>query len=174
MMELEHGNYYIGIKSLSFSDDNRLSPIVNYYADEDEEKVKSLEAIYFWKQLSILNREAAVSMKKVDQTRDIWSILLKLNLKCDNLTMEYVFEEDCYRIRPLVAKAPSQDIILTVYDNNAFELDCKDRILVLDKFFGSKESTREHYKYNYLVPLTELASINNTIGEICQLILPNK
>jgi len=74
----------------------------------------------------------------------------------------------------LVAKAPSQDIILTVYDNNAFELDCKDRILVLDKFFGSKESTREHYKYNYLVPLNELTNINNTLGEICQLILPNK
>ena len=174
MMELEHGNRYIGIKGLSFSNDNRLSPIVNYYADEDEEKVKSLEAIYFWKQLSILNREAAVSMKKVDQARDIWSILLKLNLRCDNLTMEYVVEEDHYRIRPLVHKAPSQDIILTVYDNNAFELDCKDRILVLDKFFGSKESTREHYKYNYLVPLNELTNINNTLGEICQLILPNK
>lgn len=174
MIELEHGNYYIGINSLSFSDDNRLSPIVNYYADEDENKVKSLEAIYFWKQLSILNREAVVSMKKVEQARNIWSILLKLNLNCDNLTMEYVFEEDYYRIRPLVAKAPSQDIILTVYDNNAFELDCKDRILVLDKFFGSKESTREHYKYNYLVPLNELTNINNTLGEICQLILPNK
>ena len=174
MIELEHGNYYIGINSLSFSDDNRLSPIVNYYADEDENKVKSLEAIYFWKQLSILNREAAVSMNKVEQARNIWSILLKLNLKCDNLTMEYVFEEDYYRIRPLVAKAPSQDIILTVYDNNAFELDCKDRILVLDKFFGSKESTREHYKYNYLVPLNELANINSTLAEICQLILPNK
>ena len=174
MMELEHGNYYIGINSLSFSDDNRLSPIVNYYADDKDEKIKSLEAIYFWKQLSILNREAAVSMKKVEQARNIWSILLKLNLGCDNLTMEYMVKEDHYRIRPLVAKAPSQDIILTVYDNNAFELDCKDRILVLDKFFGSKESTREHYKYNYLVPLNELANINNTLAEICQLILPNK
>lgn len=173
-MELEHGGYYIGIKSLSFSDDNRLSPIVNYYAGDKDEKVKSLEAIYFWKQLSILNRGAAISMKKVDQARDIWSILLKLNLGCDNLTMEYMVKEDHYRIRPLVAKAPSQDITLTVYDNNAFELDCKDRILVLDKFFGSKESTHEHYKYNYLVTLSELANINSTIGDVCQLLLSSK
>lgn len=174
MMELEHGNYYIGINSLSFSDDNRLSPIVNYYADDKDEKIKSLEAIYFWKQVGILDKKAVVSMKKVDQARDIWSILLRLNLGCDNLTMEYMVKEDHYRIRPLVAKAPSQDIILTVYGNSAFELDCKDRILVLDKFFGSKESTREHYKYNYLVPLTELASINSTIGDVCQLLLSSK
>lgn len=174
MMELKHSNYYIGINSLSFSDNNRLSPIVNYYADENEDEVKSLEAIYFWKQLSILNREAAVSMKKVDQARDIWSILLKLNLNCDKLTMEYVFEEDHYRIRPLVDKAPSQDIVLTVYDNNAFELDCTDRILVLDKFFGSKKSAREHYKYNYLVPLNELTNIKNVIGDVCQLMTSNK
>ena len=170
MMELDLTPELVEVKSLSFSNDDKLSPIVVYRTIDPEKEFQWLHGIYFWDQLSKLKKQCNLPYEILMRTQSVWLILLRLKLTCDRLTMDYMVKEDYYRIRPLIHKAPSQDIILKIRAREGFDIDCVTRIPALDKFVRAVPSSLEHYKYHYSVPTSKLSDIGNLIGEIFSLI----
>lgn len=170
MMELELTPELVEVKSLSFSNDDKLSPTVVYRTIDPEKEFQRLHGIYFWDQLLKLKKQCNVPYEIVMRAQGVWLILLRLKLTCDKLTMDYMVKEDYYRIRPLIHKASSQDIILKINHREGFDIDCVCRIPVLDKLVGAVSSPREHYKYHYSVPTSKLSNIGNLIGEIFSLV----
>lgn len=170
MMELELTPEVIEVDSLGFSNDDKLSPVVLYRTTIPEKEFQSLHGIYFWDQLSKLKKQCDLPYEIFMRTQSVWLIVLRLKLTYDRLTMDYMVKEDYYHIRPLIHKAPSQDIILKIRSREGFDIDCVNRISVLDKFVGAVPSQLEHYKYHYRVPTSKLSDIGNLIGEIFSLI----
>lgn len=170
MMELELTPEVVEVKSLSFSNDDKLSPTVVYRTIDPEKEFQWLHGIHFWHQLSLLKKQCDTPYEIFVRAQNVWLIVLRLKLSYDRLTMDYDVKEDCYRIRPLVHKAPSQDIILKIRSRDGFDIDCVDRIPLLDKLVGAVPSPIEHYKYHYSVPTSALSGIGNLIGEIFSLI----
>ena len=166
MMELEHTPELVEIKSLSFSNDDKLSPMVVYKTNLPEKEFQWLQGIYFWHQLNALKKQCNLSYDQFVQVQTVWSFLSRFKMTCDRLIMEYDVKEDYYRIRPLIHKAPSQDIILKIHGFAGCDIDCVNRIPILDMLSGSTPSVREHYKYHYRVSLSELSDIGNLIGDI--------
>lgn len=169
-MELELTPEVVEVDSLGFSNDDKLSPVVLYRTTIPEKEFQSLHGIYFWDQLSKLKKQCDLPYEIFMRTQNVWLIVLRLKLTYDRLTMDYMVKEDYYHIRPLIHKAPSQDIILKIRGREGFDIDCVNRIPVLDKFVGAVSSQLEHYKYHYSVPTGKLSDIGNLIGEIFGLI----
>lgn len=170
MMELELTPEVVEVESLSFSNDDKLSPTVVYRTIDPEKEFQWLHGIHFWHQLSLLKKQCDMPYEVLVRAQSVWLIVLRLKLSYDRLIMDYVVKEDEYRIRPLIHKAPSQDIILKIRGREGFDIDCVDRIPLLDKLVGAVPSPREHYKYHYSVPTGTLSNIGNLIGEIFSLI----
>lgn len=166
MMELELIPEVVEVKTLSFSSDDNLSPTVVYRTTLSEKEFGWLQGIYFWHQLTALKKQCNLPYERFVQAQTVWSFLQRFKMTYDKLTMEYDVEEDQYRIRPLIHKAPSQDIILKIHGFAGCDIDCVNRIPVLDKLSGSTPSTLEHYKYHYRVTPNELSDIGNLIGDI--------
>ena len=170
MMELELTPERVEVKSLSFSNDDKLSPTVVYRTIDPEKEFQWLHGIHFWHQLSLLKKQCDMPYEVLMRAQSVWLIVLRLKLSYDRLIMDYVVKEDEYRIRPLIHKAPSQDIILKIRGREGFDIDCVDRIPLLDKLVGAVPSPREHYKYHYRVQTSTLSNIGNLIGEIFSLV----
>lgn len=169
-MELELTPEVVEVECLGFSNDDKLSPVVTYKTTIPEKEFQSLHGIHFWHQLSLLKKQCDTPYEIFVRAQSVWLIVLRLKLSYDRLTMDYNVKEDDYRIRPLIHKAPSQDIILKIRSHEGFDIDCVDRIPLLDKLVGAVPSPREHYKYHYRVPTSALSNIGNLIGEIFSLI----
>lgn len=174
MMELENTPELVEVECLGFSSHDKLSPVMTYKTTIPEKEFQSLHGIYFWDQLSKLKKQCDMPYEIMMRTQSVWLIVLRLKLTCDKLTMDYMPKEDYYRIRPLVHKAPSQDIILKIRSCEGLDIDCVNRIPILDKFVGSTPSPLEHYKHHYYVPASKLSNMANLIGEIFGLIYKHK
>ena len=148
------------VTRLSFTNKDKQSPIVHYNGN------RSLNSVYFLTRLMKPGRPCNIKPIRISEAEEVWKILQHLKLTYDKLTMDYLVEEDYYHICISVNNKTSQEVILIVDGPKGFELDCQEKIPLLEKLIKSTPSNRLGYSYHYDVPIKELFSLTGIIGSI--------